>query len=891
MGRLSDHVCDNRNSHASRSMCVTPMVSWRCLIVGFLCHALGYLLFAKGFFPIKIDAPGLNDFAGLSPFSSGSKAQFHKLIFVVVDAMRADFMYSDDSEMSFLHELIKEGTALPFTAYSNPPTVTLPRLKGITGGGLPSFVDAIFNVAENEKSSSEVDSSDSWLAQMRLKKKVMHFFGDDTWLKLFPPSDFFDVYEGTSSFFVSDFHEVDSNVTRHLQSELSNPSWDALILHYLGLDHIGHKGGPSSPFMKPKQREMDNVLKLLYTLCAKNSNDTLIVLLGDHGMNEIGNHGGSSLGETNPGLALISPRFHELQSGQRSPLPKNDEFKYYKHVSQIDLVPTISALFDIPIPKNNVGIIIRDILALWTELHSAKRVLLENCRQFLTLLTATSGKSDSYLSQIRDSYDLLADFDQRGVEDYYDFLSDIQGTLTKKATKYSYPEMAIGVFLIILSLVLALLSLFLASGKRCTFSYAKVGFTIFSIIFSIHFHGSSLIEEEHQLWWLFMMLCIIATSEPWSSQNKLQFLTALVALRVLRSWENTGKKYLMSFTFASILKNNVEINWILVVLTYTTFAVKFMTSQLWGLHSSSSPSAADVSKNFLFILSSVAISAVSILSIIFKTTQLYIDGIELPPWLKTLLFFVLRFLGEAPVEDMDNLQIVNRALSCYFFSALLAIAIVRLVAAFALRDGPRYTTEISDIIPILLLHQSRPEHIPVFLVFNLIKTTYMLLQHSSVQKHATHRLVMLVYFTLCMQNLSFFSLGSTNLLATVDLSNAYNGIGHYEIHKVGLLTFLSNFSGPLYWSLAALEMFLNIFASETKADKRRLYFVKLELLLVFYSVAAFNLVSSCINLRYHLFIWSVFSPKLLFFAIWSLVVNMCVESAIFLPIHYLAAGD
>ena len=37
---------------------------------------------------------------------------------------------------------------------------------------------------------------------------------------------------------------MDNNVTRHLDSELVRKDWDVLILHYLGLDHIGHLGGP-----------------------------------------------------------------------------------------------------------------------------------------------------------------------------------------------------------------------------------------------------------------------------------------------------------------------------------------------------------------------------------------------------------------------------------------------------------------------------------------------------------------------------------------------------------------------------------------------------------------------------------------------------------------------
>lgn len=41
-----------------------------------------------------------------------------------------------------------------------------------------------------------------------------------------------------------DFTEVDANVTRHIPNELKLDDWDGMVLHFLGLDHIGHKSGP-----------------------------------------------------------------------------------------------------------------------------------------------------------------------------------------------------------------------------------------------------------------------------------------------------------------------------------------------------------------------------------------------------------------------------------------------------------------------------------------------------------------------------------------------------------------------------------------------------------------------------------------------------------------------
>lgn len=81
----------------------------------------------------------------------------------------------------------------------------MPRVKALTTGSVPSFVDFILNFAESDTTST-LASQDTWLAQIR---KHMHaeragrvdFYGDDTWLKLFP--DFFSRHDGTTSFFVS----------------------------------------------------------------------------------------------------------------------------------------------------------------------------------------------------------------------------------------------------------------------------------------------------------------------------------------------------------------------------------------------------------------------------------------------------------------------------------------------------------------------------------------------------------------------------------------------------------------------------------------------------------------------------------------------------------------
>jgi ethanolaminephosphotransferase len=77
----------------------------------------------------------------------------------------------------------------------------MPRVKAITTGSIPSFLDVILNFAESDTTST-LANQDTWLAQIKNKKDgKLVMYGDDTWLKLFPNT--FSRSDGTSSFFVS----------------------------------------------------------------------------------------------------------------------------------------------------------------------------------------------------------------------------------------------------------------------------------------------------------------------------------------------------------------------------------------------------------------------------------------------------------------------------------------------------------------------------------------------------------------------------------------------------------------------------------------------------------------------------------------------------------------
>ncbi len=147
-------------------------------------------------------------------------------------------------------------------------------------------------------------------------------------------------------------------MTRHLDFELKQTDWDVMILHYLGLDHVGHIEGPFAPVnIRRKLHEMDEVIRLIFS--SLNENDLMLVL-SDHGMANEGGHGGSSQMEiTTPVLFLTKSTAFLNEQNQA-----NAQNKEIKSFQQIDLLSTLSCLFNLKVPNENQGVMfINDLFA------------------------------------------------------------------------------------------------------------------------------------------------------------------------------------------------------------------------------------------------------------------------------------------------------------------------------------------------------------------------------------------------------------------------------------------------------------------------------------------------------------------------------------------------
>ncbi|KAF2128574.1 GPI ethanolamine phosphate transferase 2 [Dothidotthia symphoricarpi CBS 119687] len=900
------------------------------------------LVFATGFFPYKPFMPGLAEYEELGwntvlgkGWQEPPKAPFDKLVFMVVDALRSDFVYGEESGMSFVQSLIRDGTALPFTAHATSPTITMPRVKAITTGSIPSFLDVILNFAESDTSSS-LATQDTWLAQIRAKQfdgknGNLVMYGDDTWLKLFP--DFFTRADGTSSFFVSDFTEVDNNVTRHVPGELLNSDWNAMILHYLGLDHIGHKAGPKSPNMIPKQKEMDDMVQTIYGAIENEDHlsNTLLVLCGDHGMNDGGNHGGSSPGETSPALVFMSPKLAKITGATKkeSPVrPKNEgEFEYYRMVEQSDIAPTLAGLLGFPVPKNNLGVFLEEFLGFWDKIEDRVQILYRNAKQIKKIVGATyTGMNfdDKVLGADELGFDCfspgetsltdgqaLACLWQRAVnamgtdrsviDHLYKFMHESQEAMSSTASNYDVVRLVLGTSL---SLLICVLS-YLALPPLRSASSAGLYYTLILILYSILMFASSYVEEEHNFWYWatsawFFHLFITSMRKQWFS--KWIFHPAIMALalhRVIRRWNQTGQKYAGAddiVTSGVFHGHGSTLLWLLVGATYVDVTLRLsrhVARSVATFDSGMSVRAVEIeSTDSHRMVGTVAVLPLSCTAFIFKLAFTAKDAPELTQGITGAL-----------MEWIETLDLVVLAQTVFG-----GIALVGSWIAFAewkrsqwrakrKREGHgEMALAFFDLTTLFLLTQTKAHNIPLYLLFRL---QFLFLSLLDLPKAAVTTI------TLLLAQTSFFALGNSNAISSIDLSNSYNGVSTYNVLAVGLLVFLSNWAGPVWWSLAGMLMLngrkrtVQVSTSRDWVAEERIHLTRLArggddeartqrkgdervwmrhvaLMTLWTGVMLAAVMAACTALRTHLFIWTVFSPKYLFAMAWGVAWHLGV---------------
>lgn len=153
--------------------------------------------------------------------------------------------------------------------------------------------------------------------------------------------------------------------------------------------------------------------------------------------------------------------------------------------------------------------------------------------------------------------------------------------------------------------------------------------------------------------------------------------------------------------------------------------------------------------------------------------------------------------------------------------------------------------------------QSRSTNVPLFLIFRIQSGILSSMNLSGIEVTIT---------TLIFQYMTFFAFGGSNAISSVDLASAYNGVGSYSVVLVGVLTFVSNWAGPIWW--ASQSHRLRPKTAEHDAPSLLTFHVAISLV---------SVMAACTALRTHLFIWTVFSPKYLYSMAWAIANHVAVN--------------
>ncbi|XP_060044383.1 GPI ethanolamine phosphate transferase 2 isoform X2 [Erinaceus europaeus] len=868
-----------------------------CVVV----EVLGLAVFLRGFFPAPVRSTSSSEHRAEAPVpepAAGASSNwtklppplFSKVVIVLIDALRDDFVFGSKGVkfMPYTSYLVEKGAAHSFVAEAKPPTVTMPRIKALMTGSLPGFVDVVRNL------NSPALLEDSVLRQAKAAGKRIIFYGDETWVKLFPKH--FVEYDGTTSFFVSDYTEVDNNVTRHLDKVLKRGDWDVLILHYLGLDHIGHVFGPSSPLIGHKLSEMDGILTRIHTSLLseerKALSPSLLVLCGDHGMSETGSHGASSLEEVNTPLILISSSFERKPGDIRQP----------KHVQQTDLAVTLAVGLGLPIPKNSVGSLLFPVIE-GKPMREQLRFLHLNSVQLSKLLqeSVPSYEKEPGFEQFKVSERLHRNWIKLYLEEnssaallnlgvklrrqYLDAIRTLSLSLSRQVAQYDIYSMVVGTVVVLEVLALLLLSIPQALSNKAELEvpllspmFSLLFYLMFLVLSAIHVIVCTSTESSCyfcSLSWLTAagvmvlisaLLCAVvsALSEMFvdgklqrkntgPSNSRWSELDLLILLGTMGHVLSLGASsfieeehqtwYFLTSTLCLALCHEIYRNCFLGNCCEPGLGgavVALQDEDAGKVHKSHTPlDSLRGSEKWMALASPwVILTCCRLLRSLNQTGVQWAHRPDLGHWLtrgiveaRFVYIFILGILFTG-ARDLLKSQVAAANPKCK------AVGLWEMYSGLAL-------------LAALLL---RPHNLPVLVLSLLIQT----LMTSFIWKPLGHDAAEVTVMHYWFGQAFFYFQGNSNSISTVDVSVGFVGLDSYMEIPAVLLTAFATYAGPVLWAIHLV----NFLSSETCRGPAMSHACFCYALVCSFPVSVYIILVT--SLRYHLFIWSVFSPKLLY---------------------------
>ncbi|XP_062544378.1 GPI ethanolamine phosphate transferase 2 isoform X2 [Armigeres subalbatus] len=906
-----------------------------------LVYIFALSLFCYGFFPLSFspstkssikDIPGSLDSIRLD--TDSYKPHNSRAVLMVIDALRCDFV-TQRTNMPFLNKLIEDGRACQYQLEVHPPTVTMPRIKAMTSGAIPSFLDVILNLG-----SPQV-TLDTFLYQMVQLQRRIVFYGDNTWTNMFPDL-FTRKGENVDSLYVNDFYEGDRNITNNMRLEIRNYDWKLMILHYLGLDHIGHVEGPFSDKVPGKLKEMDGVIEEIHEAMKiwdeKFHSKSLLVITGDHGMRDSGGHGGSTHPETHVPIVMLGNNCSESNA---------------ENFLQIDLAPTFAVLMGVAIPYSSIGAMIDPMLnhvppleRIYATYYNTKRLIEKASvfygnqlkeQDFFTHYKEAKLLHSMYLEHQDDSEIL-----QKALDKYSTASRNLSRILIRNYILYDIPSIVMGIVICILTTGLSALLciipyqhihinlnfkftrwLVLVAAGLFSKYYLKIiigvesnilqntffNHALFVITFTsitIHwclldgvipllnkstklkllkspgtlllvgsvFHmlslsSSSFVEEEHQTWYFFnnswfllitvIEFRIINRTIRHIKEEKANEVLLLHCRRerdefcisaglffvghiLLRRWNQTGDKWQHMPDIGDWLGKEENKFWLSVILL---FGLVYL---------------------FLYIIRFCG----------------FLTGV-LSMMACMLVYYYRAMTGIVSLWNITPSK-TNSCINIFWINLLeiLLIGLLPKLYRTVMRKSEPKTSKMLSTVICLTALLSAMIHKPhnVVLVASILSTSqYLVKRIDHIAESKAENSLLKIITHVWLGKMFYFYQGNSNNLATVDLNAGYVGLSSFNFTRVGLFLTLNTFNGQILSFLLLIYHLVNGVTHEPPLKSMQIEqsgtivkqsLLKLLGLVLMVPLTFYTIVVAL--MRNHIFVWTVFSPKIIYDCFYTLLV-------------------
>ena len=340
----------------------------------------------------------------------------------------------------------------------------------------------------------------------------------------------------------------------------------------------------------------------------------------------------------------------------------------------------------------------------------------------------------------------------------------------------------------------------------------------------------------------------------------LQSVLAFLGTRIIRGWNQTGQKHAGEADIVkTFLASDPSLLWYLVGLTYGVTGVQIYRRL------PSVPRAVAVATTVALVGTAASFKLAFTHE---DAPELVSDGLDQVRQALHGLSLVTRarlvFTGLAVASTYGTCRAFAKPSEAVQVGKLHRHQISRSDRLWA------YMTVPSQTVP-LPIHPSRHHSIPnnEHPHLSVLRPTGRLPQQPRPQRRQYNHIVhpAPAHVVLCV--------GGTNAISSVDLSSAYNGVSGYNVVAVGVLTFVSNWAGPIYWA-SATNLLLIKYRQTHPADNnvftRHVVFLTLHI-----SCGVLSTMAACTMLRTHLFIWTVFSPKYLYCMAWGIGQHLAIN--------------